>query len=146
MPVDGNGLTDCREQPAARARIRWTEAQSRERGQDALGAAARYAALGATVTALRLRLSVAPDSATRNTIRDELLAFIRSKSGTGDARTAVEVLDKAFTSFTPAEELIIARSSAASGPPARAVTGIRARADAAEPDHVRRIGWRTRRR
>jgi soluble lytic murein transglycosylase len=107
----------------AKARIPWTEAQSRERGQDALGAATRYAALGATVPALRLRLSVAPDSATRNTIRDELLAFIRSKSGTGDARTAVEVLDKAFTSFTPAEELTIARSSAASGPPARAVTG-----------------------
>ena len=109
--------------PVAKARVQWTEAQSRERAHDALGAAARYTALGATVTALRLRLSVAPDSASRNTIRDELFAFIRSKSGTGDARTAVEVLDKAFTSFTPAEELIIARSSAASGPPARAVTG-----------------------
>lgn len=107
---------------AAKARIPWTEAQSRERAQDALGAATRYASLGATVTALRLRLSVAPDSATRNPIRDELLAFIRSKSGTGDARTAVEVLDKGFTSLTPSQELIIARSTAASGPPARAVT------------------------
>jgi soluble lytic murein transglycosylase len=106
----------------AKARIPWTEAQSRERAQDALGAAARYASLGATVTALRLRLSVAPDSATRLPIRDELLAFIRSKSGTGDARTAVDVLDRGFTSLSPAQELIIARSAAASGPPARAVT------------------------
>jgi hypothetical protein len=106
----------------ARARVPWTEAQSRERAQDALGAAARYASLGATVTALRLRLSVAADSATRNAIRDELLAFIRSKSGTGDARTAVEVLDRGFTSLTPSQELIVARSAAASGPPARSVT------------------------
>jgi soluble lytic murein transglycosylase len=109
--------------PVAKARVPWTEAQSRERAQDALGAAARYATLGATVSALRLRLSVAPDSATRNTIRNELIAFIRSKSGTGDARTAVDVLDKGFTSLTPSEELIVARSTAASGPAARAVRG-----------------------
>ncbi|HEY4304758.1 MAG TPA: transglycosylase SLT domain-containing protein [Gemmatimonadaceae bacterium] len=107
----------------ARARIPWTEAQSLERTPDVVGAAAKYAALGATVASLRLRLSAASDSATRNTIRNELLAFIRSKSGTGDARTAVDVLDKGFTSLTPAEQLTIARSSAASGPPTRAVTG-----------------------
>jgi soluble lytic murein transglycosylase len=106
----------------AKARIPWTDAQSRERAQDALGAAAKYASLGETVDALRLRLSVAPDSATRATIRRELIAFIRSKSGTGDARRAVEVLDKGFTSLTPAEEHTIARSAAASGPAARAVS------------------------
>src|SRR5579884_413676 len=39
---------------AAKARVPWTEAETRERYQDALGAASRYAALGATVTALRL--------------------------------------------------------------------------------------------
>ena len=46
---------------------------------------------------------------------DELLAFIRSHNGSGDAKTAVEVLDKAFTSLSPAEELIIARSAAIAG-------------------------------
>jgi soluble lytic murein transglycosylase len=107
--------------PAAKARVPWTEAQTRERYQDALGAASRYAALGATVTALRLRLSVAPDSGRRATIRDELLGFIRTHSGSGDARTAVDVLDRGFTSLSPAEELVIARSAAVSGPPARAV-------------------------
>ena len=107
--------------PVARARIAWTDAQARERAQDALGAAARYASLGATVPSLRLRLSVAPDSATRQTIKSELLTFIRAHNGTADARSAVEVLDRAFSSMAPAEELVIARSSAVSGPPARAV-------------------------
>src|SRR5438105_4520806 len=61
----------------AQARVPWTDAQARERFGDALGAVARYASVGAAVPALRLRLSVAPDSATRNQIKDELLAFIR---------------------------------------------------------------------
>jgi soluble lytic murein transglycosylase len=108
---------------AAKARVPWTEAQTRERYGDALGAAAAYESLGATVTALRLRLSVAPDSATRTTIRDALVAFVRTHSGSSDARTAVEVLDRGFTSLSGAEELIVARSTAASGPAARAVSG-----------------------
>lgn len=108
--------------PVAKARVPWTDAQARERYQDALGAAARYASLGAIVPALRLRLSVASDSATRDAIRDELIAFIRSHNGSADARAAVEVLDKGFTSMPAGDELIIARSAAASGPPSRAVT------------------------
>ncbi|MEP6491024.1 MAG: transglycosylase SLT domain-containing protein [bacterium] len=106
----------------AKPRIAWTDAQARERFADALGSAARYTSLGAMVPAIRLRLSVAPDSATRGAIRDEAFAFIKGHNGSADAKSAVEVLDKAFTSFTSAEELIIARSSAASGPPARAAT------------------------
>jgi soluble lytic murein transglycosylase len=109
--------------PVALSRIPWTDAQTRERFADALGAATRYAALGATVTALRLRLSVAPDSDTREVVKNDLLAFIRSHNGSVDAKSGVEVLDKGFTSFSPAEELVIARSAAVSGPPARAVTG-----------------------
>ncbi len=107
--------------PVAKARVPWTDALARERHQDALGAAARYASLGAIVPSLRLRLSVAADSATRDAIRRELLAFIRTHNGSGDARTATEVLDKGFTSMPPGDELIVARSAAASGPPARAV-------------------------
>jgi soluble lytic murein transglycosylase len=70
---------------------------------------------------LRLRLSVAPDSATRDVIKGELLPFIRTHNGSADAKSAIEVLDKGFTSLAPSEELIIARSTAVSGPPARAV-------------------------
>jgi soluble lytic murein transglycosylase len=105
----------------AKARVPWTDAQARERAQDALGAAARYASLGSMVTALRLRLSVAPDSITREGLKNELLTFVRTHSGTADARAAVEVLDRAFSTLSPAQELIIARSVASSGPPARAV-------------------------
>ncbi|MEO9034507.1 MAG: transglycosylase SLT domain-containing protein [Gemmatimonadaceae bacterium] len=105
----------------ARPRRAWTEAQARERFADALGAASRYAALGATVPALRLRLSVAPDSESRDTLQRELLAFIKSHGGTADARSAVEVLDKAFTSLAPAAELTVARSTAGAGPPARGI-------------------------
>ena len=105
----------------ARPRIAWTEAQARERFADPAGAAARYAALGATVSALRLRLTVATDSAARDSIKAALLAFVRSHSGSSDAKQAVEVLDKGFSSLAPAEELIVARSAAASGPQARAL-------------------------
>lgn len=108
--------------PIAKARIPWTDAQARERTQDALGSAARYASLGATVIALRLRLSVATDIAGRNALKDELLAFIRTHNGSADSRAAVEVLDRGFTSFSPEEEIVMARSLAVSGPPARAIT------------------------
>jgi soluble lytic murein transglycosylase len=108
--------------PVARTRVAWTEAQTLERAGDALGAAARYSTLGAPVFALRLRLSVAPDSGTRDEVRRDLIAFIRAHEGTADAKTAVEILDRGFTSLSPADEVIIARSAAASGPPARAVT------------------------
>lgn len=107
----------------ARARIAWTEAQARERFGDALGAAARYASLGAAVQALKLQLVAAPDSARREQVKNEILALIRTKKGSADAKLATDVLDHAFTSFTPAEELVIARSAAVSGPVPRAVVG-----------------------
>lgn len=109
----------------AKSRIGLTEAQTLERFSDPLAAATRYAALGATVTALRLRLSVAQgnDSATRSAIKGELLAYIRGHNGTIESRNAVDLLDKSFTTNSAAEELTIARSTAVSGPAARAVAG-----------------------
>jgi soluble lytic murein transglycosylase len=106
----------------AKPRTAWTEAQARERFSDALGAASRFAALGSTVQALRLRLSVAPDTATRNVVKNELLGVVRARPNTADARSAVDVLDRGFTSFAPAEELAIARGTS-TYTPARAVTG-----------------------
>ena len=107
--------------PAARERIEWTEALARERSGDLAGAAARYERLGAMANAFRLRLALASDSATRQTVRGEIIQFLRTKSGTGEARQTVEVLDKAFPALTPSEELVVARSANASGPVARAV-------------------------
>jgi soluble lytic murein transglycosylase len=108
--------------PAAKERVVWTEAQARERFGDPLGAAAKYASIGAMVQSLRLRLGAATDDASRTAAKSELLGIVRAKSGTSDAKAAVEVLDKAFPSLTPEEELLVARSSAASGPAARAAT------------------------
>lgn len=107
---------------AARPRVGWTDAQARERFADAAGAAKRYASLGATAASLRIRLSVAADSATRTAIKAELLSFIRAHPGSTDAKTAVEVLDKG-TTLSPAEELVIARGIATSGPLPRAILG-----------------------
>ncbi|HWJ20813.1 MAG TPA: transglycosylase SLT domain-containing protein, partial [Gemmatimonadaceae bacterium] len=118
--------------PAARARVEWTEASARERTGDPAGAARAYAALGATPTSLRLRLAaagLAGDSAARLAVRRELVAFVRRYAGTSDARQAVEVLDAAFPSLTPDEELTVARGIATVGPASRAVRAFeRARA------------------
>jgi len=106
-----------------RARVPWTEAQARERYRDALGAATRFAKLGAVAQSFRLRLSVASDSGTRDSIKAEALTYIRGQPGTAESKNAIEVLDRAFTSHTPQEQLVMARSASINGPPARAVTG-----------------------
>jgi soluble lytic murein transglycosylase len=105
----------------ARTRVAWTEAQARERLGDAPGAATRFAALGAPVTALRIRLTIAPDSARRDAVKREVIELIRSKSGSQDARAAVDVLDRAPVTLTSSDELTIARSAGISGPVSRAV-------------------------
>jgi soluble lytic murein transglycosylase len=113
-------LAEVRE-PAARDRIEWTDATARERSLDFIGAAARYARLGAMASAYRLRLLATPDSAARQALRDSIVQYVGSKPGSADARLAVDVLDKAFPSLTPAEQLTIARSALVSGPVPRAL-------------------------
>jgi soluble lytic murein transglycosylase len=109
--------------PVARERVRWTEALARERTGDLLGAAAMYDSLDAPASALRLRRMLAGgDSAERARIRSELVHLVERRSGTSDARVAVELLD-ASGRRTPAEELTIARSARRSGPLARALDG-----------------------
>jgi soluble lytic murein transglycosylase len=107
--------------PIARTRVAWTEAQARERFGDAPGAATRFAALGAAVTSLRIRLAIAPDSARRDIVKREVIELSRSKSGSPDARAAVDVLDQATVALAPSDELIVARSASASGPASRAI-------------------------
>ena len=105
----------------ARERIEWTDALARERSGDLVGAATRYERLGAMASAFRIRLGPTTDSVTRQAVRDSAIAYIRAKAGTAEARATVEVLDRAFPSLTPAEELTIARSANVSGPVARAL-------------------------
>jgi soluble lytic murein transglycosylase len=106
----------------ARERIEWTDALARERSGDLVGAATRYERLGAMASAFRIRLGPTTDSVTRQAVRDSAIGYIRAKAGTAEARATVEVLDRAFQSLTPVEELAIARSANVSGPVARALS------------------------
>ena len=107
----------------ARDRIRWTEAIARERTRDFAGAIRAYAALGAKLDALRLRVNPPADDASRAAARSELLSYISGANNAADTRAAIDLFDKVFTARTPSDELTIARASAKSGLPERAATG-----------------------
>ena len=102
--------------PMVRDRIRWSEAAAREGTGDLFRAAAHYQALGAKLTALRLRLTMSADSAPRAAVRKDLLQLTNQ-------RDAVHLLDSVFAPLTPAEELLVARGAADAGLPDRAVAG-----------------------
>ena len=72
-------------------------------------------------SAFRLRLGPTSDSGVRQAVRDSVVRYIATKGGTADTRLAVEVLDRAFPSLTPSEQLVIARSASVSGPVPRAL-------------------------
>jgi soluble lytic murein transglycosylase len=129
----------------ARARVARVDAAVRERIGDYAGAARAFAALDAQAAVLRVRLAAiadtaaagsaagsatvdraAADSARRLEVRRALVALIESRSGSQDARTAADLLDKSFAPLTAAEELAVARSAAAAGPTARAASGFAA--------------------
>ena len=117
--------------PLARARIAWSEAAAREHTGDLQGAARRYAALGARVLALRLRLAASPDRDIHAGVRRDLMALLEARRSVAEVREAIGFLDSTFTPLSPGEELRVARASSRVGPPARAVDGY-ARAFAAK--------------
>ncbi len=111
---------------AAKARVPWVEAQARERTSDLAGAVTAYTALGARMSAFRLRLAAAAaagDTMARDSIRRALFQIVTTKRGSTDARLAVELIDGSLTPLTAEEQLAIARSAAVSGPGARALEG-----------------------
>jgi peptidoglycan lytic transglycosylase len=109
----------------ARDRIRWTDAIARERTRDFAGAIRAFNALGARLDALRLRINPPADDASRTAARGELLMFIADSNNSADARDAIDLFDKVFTTTTPSEELVIARAANKSGLPDRAATAYR---------------------
>jgi soluble lytic murein transglycosylase len=109
--------------PLVRKRIGWSEAEAHERTGDLTGAAGRYAALGARVQALRLRLAASPDAEPREAVRRDLLTLVAARRSIGEVREATVVLDSAFAPLTPEEELVVARAASTAGPTARAVAG-----------------------
>ena len=107
----------------ATARVPWTEAQSRERFGDLAGAAQRFAALGARVSTLRLRLAMTSDADARARIKDSMVAVLRGQPNRDDARQIVQILDASSLALVPRDELAIGRALSAVGPLSRAVTG-----------------------
>jgi soluble lytic murein transglycosylase len=101
--------------PLARERIGWSEAAAHRGTGDLQGAAARYAALGARATALRLRLAASPDSALRAGLRRDLTALVAARRSPAEVRDAIALLDSAFAPLTAAEELEVGRAAATAG-------------------------------
>lgn len=103
---------------AARARAPWVEANVLARARRYREAAERYDSLGAPLDALRMRI-LAARGRELTARRRELVSFIDANAGTDDARAAVDLFDASFRRHTAAEELVVARSAAASGPLSR---------------------------
>ena len=108
--------------PLARDRAPWADAAALVGVGDLDRAARRYQALGARLTALRLRLAMSGDSAHRAAVRRDLLGAAAA-GGSAQVREAVALLDSLFAPLTPAEELAAARAAGEAGLAARAVAG-----------------------
>jgi peptidoglycan lytic transglycosylase len=101
--------------PLARGRIGWSDAAAHRGTGDFEGAAARYQALGARATALRLRLAMSPDSGRREVVRRDLAALVAARRSPGEVRDAIALLDSAFAPLTPAEELEVGGAASTAG-------------------------------
>jgi soluble lytic murein transglycosylase len=106
-----------------RERIRWTEAAAHQRIGDLDGASRRYGALGARLSAIRLRLEMTADSAPRAAVRRELLALVTAGGAASEVRGAIGLLDSLYAPLTVEEELLVARAADEAGLAARAAVG-----------------------
>ena len=115
----------------ARTRMTSTDAQARERGGDLDGAARAFRKAGADASAFRVEALAAHDDASRSALAQRIVSYLQKSPNHADARQSLEVLDK-FGPLLPRDQLVVARTAAAAGVPARAVVGF-ARAAAASP-------------
>ncbi len=119
----------------ARQRIPWVEAGAREHFGDTLGAIAAYRALPAPITVFALRAGTGP--AARDSVRAELVAFLKSSTSRDAIRDGSALFDKLYTDPSPAEQLVIARACARSGLWPRVRAGFEANAPDALSDSDR---------
>lgn len=117
---------------AARARVPWTDAQARERTGDLTGAARAYRALGAEGSAFRVEALAARDDASRTALARRIVGYLGGRTTYANARQAIDVLDGLKLTLARDDELVVARTAAANGLGARAVSGF-ARAAASAP-------------
>ena len=108
---------------AARLRIPYTEALARDRTGDGAGAAERYDALGARLTAMRIRLRLWTEPDSMAQFRTELLALLDARRTADESRGAITLLDARFAPLSRAEELAVARRAAGVDRAARAAEG-----------------------
>ena len=126
-----------------RERIRWTEAAAHQRIGDLDGASRRYGALGARLTAIRLRLQMTEDSAPRMAVRRDLLALVTAGGAASEVRGAIGLLDSVYAPLTVEEELLVARAADDAGLAARAVAGYPKAISAGLGGQTERYGYAT---
>ncbi len=108
--------------PAATARIPWTEALARDRINDYAGAASRYDRLGAWAAAIRVRWRGDSSPAGRRTLTAELARRIGSNTSTSESQDAIDLVDRLDPPFSREERLLVARRAALVNRPAEAAS------------------------
>ena len=116
----------------ARARIAWTDAQSRERARDFEGAARVYRSVKAEPAALRVEALAARDDAARAAVAGRVVAFLARTPPPADVRVALDVLESLRVTLPRDQELVVARAATTAGIAPRAIAGF-TRAQAAAP-------------
>lgn len=95
----------------ARDRVGFTEAFALERFGDVEDAAARYKSVGSMVNYFRLKLAQAEDSTARQAVRAEMLAWIATAPASDVLRDALDLFERTFSTASPGEYLLLARSA-----------------------------------
>jgi soluble lytic murein transglycosylase len=108
--------------PAALDRVAWTEALALERTGEFAAAARAYDGLGSRLSAIRMRIAAAQDTATRQRLRRELVDLL-SRLPVADVREAIDLLERSYSPLPLTDEIVVARRAAASGLLERAARG-----------------------
>ena len=108
--------------PAARDRIRWTDALASERTGYLPRAIRLYEQLGSNITALRLRAVIAKNDVEKSQVRRDMIALL-PKLSVAQIPPALNVLDAELAPLSRDDELIASRRAAAAAQLERAVRG-----------------------
>ncbi len=108
-------------EPAARARVGWTEALALSRRGQRIRAAEQYALLGDRGRSLRLRWEATSDPARRAEIGREVLVLATSSTSSTEIRAALELISSLRIGMTTTDSLVVARRAHAANRPAQTV-------------------------
>ncbi len=108
--------------PAAMARIPWTEALARDRINDYAGAASRYDRLGAWAAAIRVRWRGDSSPTVRRDLSADLARRLGANTSLSESQDALDLVDKIDPPFTRDQRLLVARRAAAVNRAADAVS------------------------